>query len=60
MEQNANYMYLFEMTYKYAQEIINFRMAIRQNNRAHLNSGKWMTKVLFHGRSHTIPRSRDL
>lgn len=49
---NANFMYIFEMVCKYTQGIINFRTAIRRNNPQLLDSAKWMTKELFHGRNH--------
>ena len=55
---NSNYMYLFEMVCKYTQGIVNFRMATRRNNWTLLQSAKWMTKELFHGRSH--PKYQDI
>ena len=51
-ERCANFLYMFEMTCKYSQGIMNFRMGIRRNNPELLQAAKWMTKELFHGRNH--------
>ena len=50
--------YLFEMVCKYTQGIINFRTSVRRNNSQLLDSAKWMTKELFHGRCH--PKYQDI
>ena len=51
-ETNSNYLFLFEMTCRYSQSIINTRMALRRNNYQLLETAKWMSKELFHGRNH--------
>lgn len=49
---NPNFNYLMDQTCRFAQGIVNFRMAIRRNNAQLLASAKHMTKELFHGRHH--------
>lgn len=51
-ENNANFMYLFEMACMYSQGLINIRMGVCRNNSKLLQAGKWMSKELFHGRNH--------
>ena len=46
------YSYQFEMTTKYAQGIMNFRMGVRRNNCQLVKSARYMTRGLFHGRNH--------
>ena len=58
MENNPNYMYMFEMVSRYSQAIINFRMGIRRNNSNLVHSAKFMSKGLFHGRVH--PRYQQI
>jgi hypothetical protein len=41
-----------DQTCRFAQGIVNFRMAVRRNNAQLLSSAKFMTKELFHGRRH--------
>lgn len=57
-ESNPTYMHMFEMVSKYSQAIINFRMGIRRNNSLLVQSAKFMSKGLFHGRSH--PRYQQI
>ena len=49
---NPNFTYLMDQTCRFSQGIVNFRMATRRNNAALLKSAKYMTKELFHGRTH--------
>ncbi len=55
---DPNFRYMFEMTLRYCQGIINLRVGIRRNNSKLIQSAKHMTKELFHGRVH--PRYQDL
>ena len=50
-EDDPNYTYLFEMT-RYSQTIVNFRMGTRRNNSKLIQSAKYMSRGLFHGRCH--------
>lgn len=58
MEGNPNYMYMFEMVSRYSQSVINLRMGIRRNNTILIQSAKFMSKELFHGRNH--PRYQQI
>ncbi|XP_071163549.1 uncharacterized protein [Mytilus edulis] len=58
MEHNPNYIYLFDMVSRYSQAIVNFRMGIRRNNTILVQSSKFMSKGLFHGRVH--PRYQQI
>ena len=50
--QEPNFRYMFDMVCRYAQAVLNFHMGIRRNNHALVQSARYMTKELFHGRSH--------
>ncbi|MEW8547705.1 MAG: hypothetical protein AB2693_29710 [Candidatus Thiodiazotropha sp.] len=58
MEGNPTYMYLFQMVSRYSQAIVNMRMGVRRNNSVLIQSAKFMSKGLFHGRTH--PRYQQI
>ena len=58
MEEHPNYMYMFQMVSRYSQAIVNMRMGIRRNNSTLIQSAKFMSKGLFHGRTH--PRYQQI
>ena len=47
-----NFLYMYLMVTRYTQGLLNFRMGVRRNNSQLIQSAKYMTKELFHGRSH--------
>ncbi|CAG2184636.1 unnamed protein product [Mytilus edulis] len=49
---NPNFTYMMDQVCRFSQGIINFRMATRRNYSDLIKSAKYMTKELFHGRSH--------
>ena len=51
-ESRSNYKYAFDQVLIFSQGIINYRMGIRRNNADLCKSAKYMTKEIFHGRSH--------
>ncbi|CAC5402027.1 unnamed protein product [Mytilus coruscus] len=51
-EHDPNYTFLFEMTTRYSQAIVNFRMGTSRNNSQLIHSAKYMFRGLFHGRCH--------
>ncbi|XP_060595290.1 uncharacterized protein LOC132749514 isoform X1 [Ruditapes philippinarum] len=57
---NPNMKYLMDQVCRFSQGIINFRMAVRRNNSSLLKSAKFMTKELFHGRSHPKYQSIEI
>ena len=51
-EKNKGYAYLYHMTLRYSQALINFRAGMRRNNAELTWSAKYHIKELFWGRNH--------
>ncbi len=52
--------YLYEQVCRFSQAIVNFHMGVRRGCASLVHSGKYMSKELFHGRSHPLYKEIEL